>query len=168
MKYENHVEAFNERKETIKKWGLDIRGIENSQRIIGDNASKAIVELLSAYLHKKRLVEEGFQLNHSWFKSERVNEKLPEFDTEKIDFAQTPHFSSRESKINFRGAQELQTRSGIYSGVLDNKNKIVAKLIELEKLCENLSYGVPKEVEKIKKALNLFDEIEKMLWEMIE
>ncbi len=40
------------------------------------------------------------------------------FDTEKIKFAQTPYFSSRESKLNFRGAQELRTRSGIYSGVL--------------------------------------------------
>lgn len=129
MKHESHMQAFNERKETIKRWGIEIRGIENSQRIIGDNASKAIVELLSLYLHKNKLVEEGFQLNHSWFKSDKVAGRMPEFD---------------------------------------NKNKVIGKMIELEKLCEKLSYGVPKESEKIKKALNLFDELEKLFVEMIK
>ncbi len=85
MKYETHLAAFNERKETIYKWAMEVRGIEKSQRIIGDNASKAIVELLSAYLHKNKKVEEGFQLNHAWFKSKKVYQRLPEFlDKEKI------------------------------------------------------------------------------------
>lgn len=129
MKYEAHIQAFNERKETIRKWAIDIRGIENSQRIIGDNASKAICELLSAYLHKSEAVEEGFQLNHSWFKSEGIYERLPEFN---------------------------------------NKTKLIEKMVELEKLCENLSYGSPKPVEKIKLALELFENIENMLWEMLK
>lgn len=129
MKYEHHIQAFNERKETIKKWGIDIRGIENSQRIIGDNASKGIVELLSAYLHKKELVEEGFQLNHSWFKSDKVLKRLPEFN---------------------------------------DKRFVIGKMIELEKLCEKLSYGNPKKIEKIKETLLLFDELEKKLLEMIK
>ena len=87
MKYETHLEAFNERKETIYKWAMEVRGVEKSQRIIGDNASKAIVELLSAYVHKNKKVEEGFQLNHAWFKSKKVYERLPEFPnkTEIVD-----------------------------------------------------------------------------------
>ena len=65
MRTEEHLKSFNERKETIFKWAIELRGLENSQRIIGDNASKAAVELLSAYLHKNKLVKEGFQKNHS-------------------------------------------------------------------------------------------------------
>ncbi|MDI6721805.1 MAG: hypothetical protein QMD85_05405, partial [Candidatus Aenigmarchaeota archaeon] len=118
MRYELHIESFEERKETIFKWAVEVRGAENSQRIIGDNASKAIVELLSAYLHKKNKVDEGFQINHSWFKSEKVSDRLPEFD---------------------------------------NKKNIVGKMIELENLCEKLSYGTPKRIERIKEAIILFE-----------
>ncbi len=80
MRPEAHLDAFEERKETIMKWAVEVRGIDNSQRIIGDNASRAIAELLSAFLHKNHKIEEGFQLNHSWFKSEKVMQRLPEFD----------------------------------------------------------------------------------------
>src|SRR3989338_425088 len=79
MDPEYHIDSFQERKETIFKWAVEVRGIENSQRIIGDNASKAIVELLPSYLHKTKRVEAGLWLNHSWFKSEKVLARLPEF-----------------------------------------------------------------------------------------
>ena len=45
MKAELHLEAFEDRKETIFKWGVEVRGLEKSQRIVGDNASRAITEL---------------------------------------------------------------------------------------------------------------------------
>ncbi len=121
MKPELHLQSFEERKETIFKWAVEVRGIENSQHIIGDNASKAITELLSAYLHKHHKVEEGFQLNHAWFKSEKVHSRLPEFE---------------------------------------NKKTIVDEMIELEQLCEKLSYGAPKPLEKLKTTLRLFQELE--------
>jgi hypothetical protein len=79
MKESEHYNAYEEHRDAIFGWALEIRGLERSQRIIGIHASRAIVELLSAFLHKKKLVDEGFQLNHRWFKSERVVEKLPEF-----------------------------------------------------------------------------------------
>ncbi|MEK6893429.1 MAG: hypothetical protein AABX07_04455, partial [Nanoarchaeota archaeon] len=41
------------------------------------------------------------------------------FDTKKIKFAQTPYFSSRVSKLNFRGAQELRNKFRNVFGVLD-------------------------------------------------
>lgn len=126
MKEEEHIKAFNERKETMKRWALELRGIENSQRIIGDNASKAVVELLSAYLHKHKSINEGFQLNHSWFKSESIFDKMPNFN---------------------------------------KKIEIISKMIELEKLCERLSYGIQKPIEETKKALFLFEEIEKLIME---
>lgn len=79
MDVETHIKAFEERKETILQWAMKVRGIQQSQRIIGDNASRAIVELLSAYLHKRKIVEDGFQLNHAWFKSDKVAARLPDF-----------------------------------------------------------------------------------------
>ena len=45
---------------------------------------------------------------------------LGDFDTEKIKFAQTPYFSSRASKFNFRGAQEPEHAPDFSPRVLDN------------------------------------------------
>ncbi|MBI4141636.1 hypothetical protein HY484_01785 [Candidatus Woesearchaeota archaeon] len=127
MRQEFHLLAFEERKETIFKWAIEVRGIEHSQHIIGDNASKAITELLTAFLHKHKKVDAGFQLNHAWFKSEKVYDRLPEFD---------------------------------------GKHKIVGKMIKLEKLCEQLSYGAPKPIERLKEAIELFKDTELLLKEV--
>lgn len=81
MKEKEHKEAFEVHKRTIFEWALDVQGLENSQRIIGLHASRGIVELLSEFLHQKKLISEGFQLNHRWFKSEKVMEKLPQFNS---------------------------------------------------------------------------------------
>ncbi len=79
MKEEDHLKAFEEYKDNIFSWALEIRGLEKSQRTVALNASRAMVELLSAYLHRKRLIDEGFQLDHRRFKSEKVAEKLSDF-----------------------------------------------------------------------------------------
>ena len=55
-------------------------GLKNSQRVIGLHASRAIIDLLAAYLLKRNLIDQGIQMNHRWFKSEKVIERLPEFD----------------------------------------------------------------------------------------
>lgn len=79
MKEDDHWKAYQEYRDNIFSWALEIRGLEKSQRTVGLNASRAIVELLSVYLHRKKLVDEGFQLNHRWFKSINVSQKLPDF-----------------------------------------------------------------------------------------
>jgi len=124
MKPEDHTQAFEERKNTIFKWAIEVRGIEHSQRIIGDNASKAITDLLSAYLHQEKLVEEGFQLNHTWFKSKRIFNRLPLFP---------------------------------------RRRAILGRMIQLELLCEKLSYGASKPIENVKRTLELFHELEKLI-----
>lgn len=129
MKAEWHRQAFEERKETLFKWCVEVKGIENSQRIIGDNASRAIVELLSAYLHQENKVDKGFQLNHAWFKSEGVFSKLPEFPQKLV---------------------------------------IVKEMIELEKLCEQLSYGAPKPVERLNEVFKLFSSLEEKLRQLLK
>lgn len=128
MKEEDHLKAYQEYKDNIFSWAIEIRGLEKSQRTVGLNASRAIVELLSAYLHRKKLVDEGFQLNHRWFKSEKVSEKLPNFK---------------------------------------NKQKVLEKMVSLEKSSEALSYGSPKPSEKIREIIELFNEVEKIILVML-
>lgn len=80
MKIEEHKEAFELHKRAIFKWAIEIEGLQKSQRIVGLHASRGIMELLSILLHKKKIVDSGFQLNHRWFKSEKVAGKLPDFE----------------------------------------------------------------------------------------
>ncbi|MFQ6137249.1 MAG: hypothetical protein ACE5PM_08725 [Candidatus Hydrothermarchaeales archaeon] len=129
MKKEDHWKAYLEYKDNLFYWVMEVRGIEKSQRTIGLNVSRGIVELLSYFLHEKKLVDEGFQLNHRWFKSSKVSEKLPDFG---------------------------------------NKNAIVEKMMELENLSEKLIYGAPKTLEKIKRALELFRDLEETIVGMID
>ena len=124
MKLESHEESVEEHKNIICKWALEVQGLEKSQRIIGLHASRAAIDILSIFLHKNKLVDDGLQLNHRWFKSEKVVEKLPEFPS---------------------------------------KNSIIKKMVELENLCETLTYGTQKPVEKTEKALKLFREIDGVL-----
>lgn len=81
MKLETHEDAFEVHKRAIFTWALEVEGIEKAQRIIGVHASRGIIELLSLFLHKKKLVKPGLQLNHSWFKSEKILHKLPDFNS---------------------------------------------------------------------------------------
>lgn len=79
MKPEDHIKAFEEHKEAIFEWALKIKGLEKSQRIVGLHAGRGIIELLSAILESKGKIKPGMQLNHRWFKSLRVGERLPDF-----------------------------------------------------------------------------------------
>ncbi|MBL7160711.1 MAG: hypothetical protein ISS93_02570 [Candidatus Aenigmarchaeota archaeon] len=128
MKMESHEEAFEVHKRAIFKWALEVEGLEKSQRIVGLHASRGILEMLSIFLHKKKLIGEGVQLNHRWFKSEKVSEKLPEFE---------------------------------------NKRELVRGMVQLENLCENLTYGTQKPKEKTQEAIQLFRELEELLEGMI-
>lgn len=128
MKIETHEKSLEEHKRIIFKWALEVEGLEKSQRTIGLHASRAALDLLSILLHKKKLVDEGYQLNHRWFKSNKVFSKLPNFD---------------------------------------NKIQIVSKIVELENLCEKLSYGAEKPVTNTEKAIELLKEIEEMLRKLI-
>jgi len=85
MKIENHLESYKEHRETIFDWALKVKGLKNSQRIIGLHAARGIVDLLMIYLLKKGAIDSGTMINHRWFKSKSVLERLPEFENkEKI------------------------------------------------------------------------------------
>lgn len=128
MRIESHKASFEVHKRAIFKWALEVEGLENAQRIVGLHASRGIIELFSIVLHTKNIIDEGFQINHRWFKSSKVGEKFPEFE---------------------------------------NKESIIIKIIELENLCEALSYGTEKPVEKTEEAIKLFKELEETLTRML-
>lgn len=127
MKTEDHFNAYKEHRDTIN-WAIN-RGIINSQRIIEAHASRAIVELLSVFLHKINAIEIGFQINHRWFKSEKVSEKFQDFP---------------------------------------EKNIIIKKLIDLELKSEIFTYGSQKSENEIKDVLTSFNEVEKIILNLIE
>ncbi|MDP7078750.1 MAG: hypothetical protein QF415_02585 [Candidatus Undinarchaeales archaeon] len=79
MRYEDHLNAYREHRLAIFEWALRVRGLVNAQRIVGLHASRSVVELLSADLHLKNLITSGAQINHRWFKSKTVLERLPTF-----------------------------------------------------------------------------------------
>lgn len=83
MKAEDHLSSFKEHKETIFDWALKIKGLKKSQRIVGLHASRAIIDLLAAYLHLQDKISIGAQINHRWFKSMSIAERLPEFPFKK-------------------------------------------------------------------------------------
>ncbi len=126
MKIEEHKQSFKEHKETIFDWAIATKGLENSQRIIGLHASRAILDLLAIRLQKHHKITAAKQLNHRWFKSNSVKDKLPDFE---------------------------------------DKDKIIAKIVELELVCEKLSYGSKRPVDEIKKAIELFNMLQKELGE---
>ncbi len=79
MKIENHLESYREHRETIFDWAIKVKGLKNSQRVIGLHASRGIVDLLMVYLLKRSVIDSGTMINHRWFKSKSVLERLPEF-----------------------------------------------------------------------------------------
>ena len=80
MKIENHLESYKEHRETIFDWALKIKGLKNSQRVIGLHASRGAVDLLMVYLLKRGIIDSGVMINHRWFKSKSALERLPEFE----------------------------------------------------------------------------------------
>ena len=78
MKEEEHFNAYSEHRSVID-WAID-KGVEQSQRTISMHASRGAIELLSLYLHKANKIDQGFQINHRWFKSPQAGRKLPDFE----------------------------------------------------------------------------------------
>lgn len=72
MKLENHLAKLKEHLAGLE-WGIK----QDNQPSIGFHASAGMVELLSIYLHKLKLISGDIQLKHNWFNSENtIREKL--------------------------------------------------------------------------------------------
>lgn len=105
MKIEEHLKAFQEHRDAVD-WAIN-RGIEKSQRIIGGHASRGLVELLSAYLHKINKIDAGFQINHRWFKSAKVGEKFPDFPNKNTIIPKMVEVENNSENITY-GSQKSE------------------------------------------------------------
>jgi hypothetical protein len=106
MKAEEHLRAFHEHRAVVD-WAVD-RGLEQSQRIIGVHASRGAIGLLSYYLHKEHKIDVGFQLNHRWFKSPRVGERLPEFENKGVILPKLIQLETQCENLSY-GSQKPET-----------------------------------------------------------
>lgn len=79
-----NVTSITEHKKAVKELEDDIQEkirlhlLPERQKIIGFAVSEASVNCFALLLHRKRLISEGFSVNHRWFASiERAKEKFP-------------------------------------------------------------------------------------------
>ncbi len=75
MKLENHMIALKEHTEALE-WAIKRR----NQTSIGFHASSGSIELLAILLHRLEKVPADFQLNHTWFKSDKIVKSKLTFD----------------------------------------------------------------------------------------
>ena len=130
MKEDSHLKAFEEHRAAID-WSID-RGLENSQRIIGIHSSRGIIELLSAYLHKKEKIDIGFQINHRWFKSEKVHEKFPEFPNKRTIFSKIIKLENISEKLTY-GSQKSEEETKKTIKLFNELEKTLKEMIRNEK-----------------------------------
>lgn len=128
MKKEEHQKALEEHRRNLDK-AID-EGVEENQRNIGYNVSRASVELFAVYLHALHLVEgSGDQWDHRTFKSKKlIEKKVP------------PEFPEREKILKLMGFIE-QNRSVLCYGKRKSREIIenmVRTFRELEKTIQQL------------------------------
>ena len=81
--------TIEEHKKIVKEFLDDINEkikanlLAERQKIIGFAASEASVNLLAILLHKKKLIEPSFNINHRYFASLKIAENIFDFDIPK-------------------------------------------------------------------------------------
>ncbi|MBI2971422.1 MAG: hypothetical protein HYY37_03335 [Candidatus Aenigmarchaeota archaeon] len=127
MRIEEHLKAFQEHRDAID-WAIN-RGIEKSHRIVGTHASRGITELLTAYLHKIGRIDAGFQINHRWFKSQKVGGKFPDFPKKNPIVAKMVELESKSENLTY-GSQKSEKE---VKKVIELVNELELMLKELMK-----------------------------------
>ena len=98
------------------------------QKIIGFTASEAAVNLLAVLLHKKKLIEPSFSVNHRYFASLKIAEN-------KFNF----NFLNKEKILNLLVNQENYRNKLCYGKEKEAEiiNSAVKNLFELKDLIES-------------------------------
>ena len=130
MKEEEHFNAYSEHRSVID-WAID-KGVEQSQRTIAMHASRGAVELLSFYLHKAKKIEQGFQINHRWFKSPQAGRKLPEFEKKEVIVPKLVELENNCENLTY-GAQKPASEIKEVVEMFNEVEKLLKGLAEDEK-----------------------------------
>jgi hypothetical protein len=98
------------------------------QKIIGFAASEAAVNLLAVFLHKKNLIEPGFNVNHRYFASLKMAENAFNLD-----------FPSKNKILNRLVSQESYRNKLCYGKEKNAEivNSAIKNLFELKDLIES-------------------------------
>jgi len=98
------------------------------QKIIGFTASEAVVNLFAILLHKKRLIEPSFSVNHRYFSSQRIAENRFNFD-----------FPNKNKILNLLINQESYRNKLCYGKEkkVEIVNSAIKNLFELKDLIES-------------------------------
>ena len=123
--------SIEEHEKTVKELIEDIEEkirlgiVEKRQKIIGFSVSEASTNLFAIFLHKNKLINPGFNINHSFFVSKKRAEETFNFD-----------FVNKEEILNllFR-IEELRNRL-CYGREKEasEANEAVEKLFKLKKV----------------------------------
>jgi len=74
---DEHIRAIKEFEEDIKE-KINKGIIEDRQRIMGFSLTECAKNYFEIYLHKNKLVDDGININHRWFSSNKTaQEKFP-------------------------------------------------------------------------------------------
>ena len=125
--------TIDEHKRIVKEFLDDINEkikaglLIERQKIIGFSGSEAATNLFALFLHKKNLIEPGFNVNHRFFASQRIAEKIFCFD-----------FPLKEKIINLLVNQEMYRNKLCYGRAKDEGvvNSAIKNLFEIKKLLE--------------------------------
>ncbi len=125
--------TIEEHERSIKEFIDDInekiraKNIFERQKIIGFDVSEASTNMFELYLHRKKLITEGFSVNHRFFSSERMAE-------EKFHFS----FPKKKQVIGFLVEIENLTTKLCYgkSKKLEDVEKVIKLFFGLKSLIE--------------------------------
>ena len=76
MRLEKHLESLKEVLDEIEAGLKDSRGLCSHQRRIAMMLSIGICDLVEVYLHKLNIMKGGARIKHTWFRQNRIKEKL--------------------------------------------------------------------------------------------
>ncbi len=98
------------------------KGLIERQRTIGFNTSAACADMLEILLHKKHLIDPGFNIKHEWLKSQnKIKEKfLFDFPRKKEILDLIFKIEEKRNPLCYGKPQKIET----IQEVLDNFNKL--------------------------------------------
>ena len=124
---EEHRKIINEFLDDINE-KIKANLLVERQKIIGFSASEASVNLFAIFLHKRNLIEPGFNVNHRHFGSLRMAENVFNFN-----------FSNKDKILNLLVSQESYRNRLCYGKEKDASivNSTIKNLFELKNLIDS-------------------------------
>lgn len=142
--------------------------VAKRQKIIDFAVSEAASNLFAIFLHKKNLIDIGFNLNHSFFASMQRAERTFQLNFhQKHDVPPCPKGQGLAEALVLWMLGELPHHKwcGFLKAPRHNKKEILTQLVRIEELRNRLCYGREKEASEAQEAISLLFSVKKILEE---